>query len=474
MKRLILDRVRKWFLGDVTVSAATEGQFTCGTLHYTPAALAILFGWLLWGDFTMTLMESMPGLLVMQLADYPKIISNTAISMLMVMIGQVFNVMLNPIISYSSDRHRGRWGRRRPFLMFATPFVTLFLILIPWSPEITAALTRVGWVQAVLRLCPIAPLVLTFGFLIVGYTVFNMFIATTYYYLLPDTVPEPFIGRFYGLFRFFGYLAGIIFNVFIYGHAHAHMKLLFAIIGGIYAASFMLLSWKVREGEYPEAKEDRGHWYSPLKNYTGQCFGSVRNWLIFLVYGATQWGGVAGVFSLLFFRDQIGLTETEFGWLGGIALGANMLLSVPFGVLVDRLGGQKSLMIGLLCSVVVGMGCFFGIHDRTTGFILGFLVNVPYFLINAAMWKWMVEMYPRAQYGQYGSAGAIVGAAGAALLSPLVGKLIDVMHNYYRLHLLVPAICNALCLAFCIALFRWPRPETAEDRVPSAAPETTD
>ena len=56
--------------------------FTCGTLRYTPATLAILFGWLLWGDFTMTLMEGMPGLLGMQLKDHQ--ISNQAMAVLTV------------------------------------------------------------------------------------------------------------------------------------------------------------------------------------------------------------------------------------------------------------------------------------------------------------------------------------------------------------------------------------------------------
>jgi Na+/melibiose symporter-like transporter len=470
MKQLILQRVRKWFLGDVTAPETGQGIFTCGTLRYAPAALAVLFAWLLWGDFTMAIMESMPSLLIMQLKDYN--ISNSACAVLMVTIYTVCNIALNPILSYSSDRYRSRWGRRRPFLMFATPFVTLFLILIPWSPEITAALMKVGWTRAALGLFPGAPLVFVFGFTIVGYQIFNMFIATTYYYLIPDTVPEPFIGRFYGLFRLFGTAAGIVFDVFIYGHAHAHMRLLYAVFALLYAVSFTLMCWKVREGEYPQAKEDHGHWYSPIKNYAGQCFSSGRNWLIFLVYGATQWAGVAGVFSLLFYRDQIGLTEAEFGYLDAASLVSKMLLSVPFGVVVDRLGSQKSLMIGLLSSIVVSVICFFGIQNRATAFILGFLMNVPFFLIGLAMWKWMVDMYPRAQYGQYGSAGALVGAAGAALLSPLVGKLVDAFGNYYRLCLIFPAFCNMLCLICSIILYHWPQPRASEDQVPGTATES--
>jgi Na+/melibiose symporter-like transporter len=77
----------------------------------------------------MCLMDALPSLLVMQLKDHA--ISNQAIAVLMTLIATVCNTCLNPVISYSSDRYRSRWGRRRPLLMFVTPFVTLFLIVPP-------------------------------------------------------------------------------------------------------------------------------------------------------------------------------------------------------------------------------------------------------------------------------------------------------------------------------------------------------
>jgi maltose/moltooligosaccharide transporter len=315
MRRFLTQRISKWFLGNAEAPGTTQDQFTCGTLHYTPAALAVLFGWLLWGDFTMTLMESMPYLLSMQFKDHA--LSNMAMTILMVTIATVCNIALNPVISYSSDRYRSRWGRRRPFLLFATPFVTLFLVLIPWAPEITSAALKFNCIRSFLGLFPAAPLVLVFGVLILGFQVFNMFIGTTYCDLIPDTVPAPFIGRFHGLFRVFGILAAMIFNFLLFGYAHAHMRLLFAIFGGIYAVSYMLTCWQVREGEYPDIQEEHGRWYSSVKNYFGECFGHLRNWVMFLVYGASQWAGAANVFALFFCRDQIGLSEKEFGCSGG-------------------------------------------------------------------------------------------------------------------------------------------------------------
>jgi maltose/moltooligosaccharide transporter len=440
-----------WMRKNEEASGSQREKYTCGTLHYTPAGLITLFAWLLWGDFTFSLMESMPSLLNMQMKDHG--MSNQAIAVLTTTIFQLCNIALNPVISSYSDRYRGRWGRRRPFLLFATPFVVIFLILIPWSPQICSALQKFAPVRAALEILPFAPLVFVFGLLILAFQIFNMFISTIYYYLIPDTVPEPFIGRFYGWFRVFGILAGIIFNWFIFGYAHQHMRLLFAIFAALYGISFVLMCLKVKEGGYPEVIEEKGEWFSPVRNYFIQCFGSSRNWLIFLVYGSIQWGSAIGVFYLFFYRDQIGLSEAEFGRLTTFTLGANLLLSAPFGALIDRLDSQKALMIGLASGIVLFLMCFFFIQDRTTAFLLGFLLSIPGFLIFLALGKWTVDMYPRVQYGQFASAGAIVGALGAAIISPIGGKLIDVSGNNYRLSLLLPAFCYGLALVFSGILY---------------------
>jgi len=40
------------------------------------------------------------------------------------------NMVMTPIVSFSSDRYRSRWGRRIPFLIWPTPFIVLFLLLL--------------------------------------------------------------------------------------------------------------------------------------------------------------------------------------------------------------------------------------------------------------------------------------------------------------------------------------------------------
>lgn len=48
-------------------------------------------------------------------------------------IASIWDAVIDPFIGHSSDTLRSRWGRRKPFLVFASPFILLGAILI-WTP----------------------------------------------------------------------------------------------------------------------------------------------------------------------------------------------------------------------------------------------------------------------------------------------------------------------------------------------------
>ncbi len=117
-----------------------------GTLGYTTRGLALLFCYLLWGDFCMQMMETVVGaVLPLQLKSLGS--SNTVIAMLAITLPSFMNLTVNPLISFRSDSFRSSWGRRIPFLIFATPFVALFLILTAFAPEIGGSLGHWGLVR---------------------------------------------------------------------------------------------------------------------------------------------------------------------------------------------------------------------------------------------------------------------------------------------------------------------------------------
>jgi GPH family glycoside/pentoside/hexuronide:cation symporter len=63
-----------------------------------------------------------------------------AIAALAIFVGSTWDYINDPIVGYISDRTRSRWGRRRPFLLFAALPLALAFGLMWWRPPIYAPL----------------------------------------------------------------------------------------------------------------------------------------------------------------------------------------------------------------------------------------------------------------------------------------------------------------------------------------------
>jgi len=53
---------------------------------------------------------------------------------------QLWDAVNDPVVGCLTDRAQTRWGKRRPFLLFATPFWALFFVLL-W---VVPATTEIG------------------------------------------------------------------------------------------------------------------------------------------------------------------------------------------------------------------------------------------------------------------------------------------------------------------------------------------
>ena len=72
-----------------------------------------------------------------------------------------------------------------PYLLFATPFVTLFLLLIGWAPDLGHQL--VALLPGQLQVATVVLILL--GLFTVCFQFFNMFVASIFYYVAPDVIP---------------------------------------------------------------------------------------------------------------------------------------------------------------------------------------------------------------------------------------------------------------------------------------------
>lgn len=431
--------------------------YRAGTLTYTTAGLVTLAFWLLWGDFCITIME------VVWLSIVPLKIKELAapdwvIGFIMVSIPQMLNTVLNPIISTTSDRFRSPWGRRRPFMLIATPFIAVLLCGVGFSPDIgewlhDAVLGRAtGWSLGAITVGVI-------GVSIFLFRIAELFISVLFYYFINDVVPQKVIARFLALLRIVGTGGGALYNYFVYQHALTHMRVIFVTVGVLYFVGFAIMCLRVKEGEYPapapRQEKDRGI-LAIARLYARECLHHRLHVLLYLHVMVWTLSTAVAVFNV-FLNLSLGMTLQQLGTIAAAVGVASAVLTYPAGILADRYHPMR-LMIWIKVSMVLLVPLNFIWLFTAFPPLLNFwilvalnVLNLPLNLIYAAtLMPLYMRLFPREQFGQFCSFMAIC-AASIAVVSGLLGGLyIDWMRQLWPDALFGKDFCYRLIPAWTL------------------------
>lgn len=422
---------------ETNVALHSPKTWKAGTLVYSSAGLAMLFFWLLWGDFTWAMKDRAVGpsatLLIKQIG-----VSDFLYALIVIAFPNFTNIILGPVISYLSDRHRGPYGRRIPFLAFTTPFIVLGLYglgLTPWLGgelhELFPALSLHGGRLVVF--C-VSWVLLDFGTTLAG-ALFNA--------LVNDVVPRELLGRFYGLFRMISLGAGVLFNFFLLKEVEHYVMPIFIGIGTLYGIGLLCLCLKVKEGSYPPPETEEGEvsqskssqaikvWRAAL-TYLRQSFslGYYRKIMLAQTLLILVFGPVNG-FSIIY-AGKLGIGMDKYGLYIAVTYACSFALSYFLGMLADRYnplrtGGvclslYAALMISswfLLCNPVA-FGPVLILHGVVSGSCM---------TLTASLQQ---KLFPRELFAQFASATGIIASVANMLLIPVIGKLLDLLNNNYR------------------------------------------
>lgn len=407
--------------------------YTVGNLRYTSAGLITLFLWLLWGDFCFTLFESIiPRLLPIYLKEFQA--SNTLIGIMTGSIAGLINIIFAPLLSMSSDRYRSRWGRRIPFLLWSTPCTVVALILIGYAPEIGGWLnvlfgTRFAFVSK-------GTVVLSvFCILVVVYHYFNMVLNLLYYALFRDVVPLEVTGRFLSLFRVVGSLGGFVFSRYVLGYAITQRKFICVGLGIIYLVSFLLMCWRVREGEYTpltEREKSMGL-FTTYQTFFKECVSVplYRNFI--LAYILIGWASLKEPFFVFFARDTLGISLDDIGKLLGWCTLLGVVLQPLAGYVCDRFGPLRALLISLPLCVATTAFTFFA-HGWMSLLILSCLATIPMVIAGLAMLSVMMLLFPKEKYGQYFASTVSLTCASMILGNYAIGAFLDYVDDYRMIY----------------------------------------
>ena len=433
-----------------------DSAFTRGSLVYNKRTLFSLFFWILWGDFCLQFMEVVVAAvlpLLMTQWKAPAII----IGLFVTTIPALLNFVITPLVSVWSDRHRGKWGRRIPFLLVPTPFVVLFLLGIAGAEPVAHALQWLVGSAWSFETCRLVVL----GFMIVAFQVAHMVVASVYYYLFNDVVPEPRMGRFLGLFRIVSIAAGACFHFFVFPRADGNAPQIFALSALVYGVGFGLMCLKVREGTYPEPEPlDSRHPLHTAMLLLRECF-STRFFRTYALFNGAFAFAMAWNAFMQVMRVNAGVSYAEIGMLMGIASAVSALTSYPVGVLVDRFRPFAVAIAGLIL-LTAGQSFYLPLFAPdlpagTSFWVMGFAVlvtTVGLSVFQGAAMPLHMYVFPKERYGQFCGALAMLNALASMLGGLVAGGLTSLIQGWWgdRIGWAFAPIGMSLSLALCLAL----------------------
>jgi MFS family permease len=430
-------------------------EYRVGTLTYTLGGLVILFFWLLLGDFALAMRERSVGPVVqLMLKKYET--SNTVMSVLLYFLPPMIGMFLSPIISFKSDRHRGAWGRRIPFLLIPTPIAALAMVGLAFCPGLgewlheTLGTRSPGVSNCVLIFFSIFWTAFEFA-VIAGTAVLGA--------LINDVVPRQFLGRFYGLFRAVSLIAGMIFNYALLGWAKTHFFEIFLGIGVVFGVGFSLMCLKVKEGSYPPpddgATDHRAKGFGHAVNiYFRECFSSRHYlWIFVAMLLATLTFAPFNNFSILY-AETVKMDTTWYGHLIAYSYLISLALAYPLGWLVDKFHALRVSIVALcIYAVSTAYGVFF-VRDADTlavALVAHTVLSGTYFTASASLGQ---ALFPKLKFAQFASAAGVASSIGSIVLAAVLGPVLDLSGSNYRLTWLFGLILCGSAIMSLLVVYR--------------------
>ena len=366
------------------------------------------------------------------------------------------------------------------------------------APKLHALLGGLG-------MSPQTMTIVLLGVLLAVFQFFNVVVLATYYYMIADVVPQEVIGKFTAWYKVCGAMGGVIFNKFIFQYADTHQWQIYLGCALIYLVAFMLMGWRVKEGDYPPPARLSGD---------GSALGGAAQWLResfsirfyqkFYLIGLFYWAAYgAFIFQQMFALNNLGISKAAagdaFAWAGLITLPLFFIL----GPLSDRFHPVRMVRIGMFLFGVCSLACFFFIDSplmtpvwdfawrhtqlhpslvwawekvlgsspvvaqitddfpdlKSYQFVLWTTVwTVGQTMYYGAQISLMPRVLPREQYGQYCAANNTLCALAKFGAPWLCGVLIVRLGNNYRFNYLWSAACCFAGTAACVAVYlHWKR-----------------
>ncbi len=280
-------------------------------------------------------------------------------------LGRSIDALADPVIARWSDNHRGRLGRRMPFMLFSGIAYCLIFILLFYPPVAETSALNSFYLAIMLALY---------------FTLFTGYVCP-YLALLPElarsTRDRVDLATFRAVFMLLGVGAALIGSGMLIGRLGFH-----GMVWAMAAAGLVLLylPLAVKERDYAEAKPATLGLVEAIKTtFKNHAF------VIYLIGNVTFWLGF-NIITLnlpLYVTVLLGGTEDDTSIYFGLAFGV-ALLFFPLVNILSKRTGLKAVMMFALVAFMVLLPLYyflgrpvFGLNPEFFGYILMALSGLP-------------------------------------------------------------------------------------------------
>ncbi len=301
-----------------------------------------------------------------------------------------------------------KWGRRRPFMIYAAPFMGAALVLLPFQASVVAIAVS------------------TFIF----FAAYQLY-SSPYQSLLPDVTAPAFHGRVQGyqsVMRGGGMFLGMLAAPFLFSVSPA---LPFVICGVLVLVFTYVTVSKVDEPRPPMAgQQERRSMWREMARLGRDTWANlpIRRFMA----AAFLWEGTLAAlrpFILSYFTDSLGASFNMSGWIlvevGAIYLVAGLLS----GYLADRFGRFLIMRIGIVIYAAGSIVAIF-MTDYRWAFVVLPLFGLGGAIVMTLPYAILMKLMPRDQIGGFTAMFSMVRGA-AVIFAPMVaGAAIDLVKRY--------------------------------------------
>ncbi len=423
---------------------------------FTRRGLWVLSLWLLWGDFSLYFFESVFGrFLPIYLKEFHA--SNTLIGVMTGSFSGLVNVLFLPGISRWSDGFRSKIGRRIPFLYVVTPLLVGTLMLLGFAPEIggwifdhfsvhlPASFSRIGLILGMI------------GLMVVSFHFFNMVLLNTYNWLIRDVVPLEVMARFLAWFRIVSTVSSVFFLWFVFPHLLTHRREICVGIGLFYLVAFLLMCRRVKEGTYPPpAVVDKPP--GVLKTfviYFRECLQiPLYRWFFLTNLLITSALGCAGNFTTLFIKESLGMDMGNMGHIFSWTAAVSAVVFFPVGWLCDRIPPMKVALAAIIVLCAGSVWAYVAVNSQNAYLVYSLLYNLPLVGWSLGCAATSMILFPSEKFGQFSGGMNVFGCGGLIVGNLLIGMLMDLVHNDYRIAFLWTTVFSAAAVIPMILVIR--------------------